>query len=138
MSAGAVAPGDKLPERRIVVTQAQIDRYAEASGDRNPLHLDADFAAQTLFGRRIAHGLLTLAFLSQAMTAWNWPGWGHGGSLDIAFLAPVYPGDAVVVSGEVTALEETDGARIAVCKVRCAVGSRIVLAGTTRCRLDGG
>jgi len=128
--------GDVLPESRHKVTQDQIDRYAEASGDRNPLHIDPDFAKETMFGRTIAHGLLSLAFLSQAMTAWDWKGWAFGGGLDVAFLGPVYPGDEVVVRGKVTALEIGENGVIAVCEVACTVEDRTVIAGTARRRLE--
>ena len=49
------------------VTQEQLARYAEASGDYNPLHLDPAFAAGTPYGRPIAHGMLVLAFVSELL-----------------------------------------------------------------------
>ncbi len=59
----AVGTGDNLPSVVKTITQTQLNRYAEASGDQNPLHLDAEFAASTQFGGIIAHGMLTLALL---------------------------------------------------------------------------
>ena len=50
------------------VTESQIARYADAAGDHNPLHLDAEFAASTPYGRPIAHGMLVLAFVSEMLT----------------------------------------------------------------------
>ena len=44
--------------------EADIIKYAEVSGDTNPVHLDADFAATTMFKERIAHGMLTAGFIS--------------------------------------------------------------------------
>lgn len=134
-SHGGTRLGDPIPERRRIVTQAEINRYAEASGDHNPLHTDPEFAKQTLFQRTIAHGLLILSFLSQAMAAWDWKGWAFGGALDVAFLGPVYPGEEVVVRGKVIAFEVAEDGVYAICEVACAVGERTVIAGTARRRL---
>ena len=133
---GGIQIGDAIPETRHRVTQEQINRYAEASGDRNPLHIDPAFAKETLFGRTIAHGLLSLSFLSQAMTAWNWKGWAFGGELDVAFLGPVYPGDEVIVRGTVAAIEIGDDGVTAICDISCMVEERTVIAGTARRRLE--
>ena len=54
-------------ERRI--TQEQLVRYADASGDHNPLHLDEEFARGTPYGRTIAHGMLVLALVSEECLA---------------------------------------------------------------------
>ena len=67
------------------ITQEQLNQYAQASGDRNPLHLDANFARTTPFGGIIAHGMLTLdrsrsqrqffqqwATPSKSITNWGW------------------------------------------------------------------
>jgi acyl dehydratase len=56
-----------LPAISHTVTQAQLAKYADASGDHNPLHLDEAFAAATPYGRTIAHGMLVLAFVSETM-----------------------------------------------------------------------
>ena len=47
-----------------MVTEADIIKYADISGDTNPVHLDADYAAATMFKERIAHGMLTAGFIS--------------------------------------------------------------------------
>ncbi|MGF7160374.1 3-hydroxybutyryl-CoA dehydratase [Rhodoligotrophos appendicifer] len=126
-----------LPSRRFAVLQADIDRYAEASGDRNPLHLDPDFAATTPFGRTIAHGMMTLAFLSQVLGAEIGEAWLQGGDLDVAFLGPVFPGDEVLVTCRSIAADDAaaiaaDDAVIAAWEVECRVGERAVLGGKAR------
>lgn len=133
----AVAAGDPLPQIRRRVTQRMIDLYAEVSGDRNPLHVDPDFAARTPFGGTIAHGMMTLAFASQMMSRWNAEGWASGGGIDIAFVAPVRPGEDVVAAGTVRAVEMREGTAHAVCDVTCSAGGRTVMAGTALCPLDG-
>ncbi|MEL6828145.1 MAG: MaoC family dehydratase, partial [Pseudomonadota bacterium] len=47
-----------------VITEKDIELFAEVSGDRNPLHMDEEFAKQTMFGQRIAHGALTASYIS--------------------------------------------------------------------------
>ena len=93
-------------ERRI--TQGQLAAYADASGDHNPLHLDADFARGTPYGKPIAHGMLVLALVSELMTRSFGAAWLRGGRLKTRFRAPVFPGDTVRASG---ALKAQDGAR---------------------------
>ena len=87
------------------VTQAQLVKYAEASGDHNPLHLDPVFAATTPFGRPVAHGMLVLAFASELLTRSFGRAWLCGGKLRAKFRSPVYPGDVVTVTGT---LKSTD------------------------------
>lgn len=117
-------PADSL-RRRYAVDQALVDRYAEVSTDRNPLHIDPAFGASTHFGRTIAHGFMTLAFLSDALTQAFGMRWVQGGELDVAFVAPVFPGDTVEVTLQVEAI---DDGRLH-CTVLCAAGERTVIAG---------
>jgi 3-hydroxybutyryl-CoA dehydratase len=95
------------------ITQSQVEAYAAAAGDHNPIHLDAEFAAKTPFGRRIAHGMLTLAIVSEMLTSAYPDNWASGGRLKVRFRAPVFPGESVHVSGEVTKVTEKDDARTA-------------------------
>ena len=88
------------------ITQAQIDDYAEASGDHNPIHVDPAFAATTIFGGTIAHGMLVLALIAQAMHEAEGEHWLTRGRLKVRFKAPTRPGDTVVASA--TAVKETD------------------------------
>ena len=114
-----VEAGQALPELRKAVTQEQINRYAEASGDFNPIHLDAQFAAASSFGRIVAHGMLVLAFLSEMMTTAFGSAWLESGKLKVRFRAPAYPGDEVTTFGQVTKLTDQEGSRRAVCAVGC-------------------
>ncbi len=87
------------------VTQAQIAKYADASGDRNPLHLDAELAAATRFGRPVAHGMLVLAFASELLARSFGRAWLCGGKLRARFRSPVYPGDVVTAHGTLTSAD---------------------------------
>lgn len=97
------APGpERLPELVRVITQEKIARYADASGDHNPLHVDPQYAAGTRFGGTIAHGMLLLAYISEMMTVAFAQRWLAGGRLKARFRSPARPGDRVTVQGTVT------------------------------------
>jgi 3-hydroxybutyryl-CoA dehydratase len=88
------------------VSEQDVLLFAAVSGDTNPVHLDADYAATTQFGERIAHGMLTGALVSAAL-ALNLPGPGSiylGQSLK--FRAPVLIGDELTINLEV--IEKND------------------------------
>ncbi len=83
------------------VTEREIQLFAELSGDRNPVHLDADYAAKTLFKERIAHGMITGALISAAV-ACELPGPGtiYLGQ-QMTFQKPVKIGDTLTVRLEI-------------------------------------
>jgi 3-hydroxybutyryl-CoA dehydratase len=84
------------------ITQDTIDRYAEASGDHNPLHVDPEYAASTQFGGPIAHGMLLLAYVSEGLTGEFGEAWLKGGRLKARFSGAAKPGDTITISGRVT------------------------------------
>ena len=94
------AVGDRA-ERTQRFTQADVDAYAELTGDRNPLHFDDDFVGATRFGRRIIHGGLTTGMFN-ALVAEQLPG---PGSVFLHqewdYPAPVFVGDTVTAEVEV-------------------------------------
>ena len=109
-----------LPEIKKVITQQNINLYAEASQDFNPIHIDEDFAKKTPFGGTIAHGMLILAYISQMMTAAFGRSWLAGGKLDVRFKAPVRPGDTITVSGKIRKLDYKEGQIFINCDVLCS------------------
>ncbi len=111
--------GDALTGFTRQVTSERIEAYADASGDHNPLHLDAEYAGTTQFGGIIAHGMLSMAFVCELMAA-NFPDtWHSGGKMKLRFKAPVFPGETVDVQGEVQSVREVDGRNVAQCSVAC-------------------
>ncbi len=69
MSILHTAIGTELPPLvKPPITQEQLRRYAEASGDHNPIHLDSEAARQVGLDNVIAHGMLSMAFLGQFVT----------------------------------------------------------------------
>ncbi len=124
------AVGAELPTLRRHVSQATIDAYAAASGDFNPIHTDPEYARGGPFGRTIAHGLMTLALVSQMMNAWTDGDFDENGDIDIAFVGPIFSDDEVEVSGVVEEIFQRDGQTAARVKLVCKVGERSILAGT--------
>jgi 3-hydroxybutyryl-CoA dehydratase len=123
----SVAIGDRA-ERLVVVSDEQLEQFALATGDRNPIHFDDAYAAETRFGGRIAHGMLVGGMIS-ALLANELPGPGtiYLGQ-ELRFRAPVRPGDQVRCEVEVT---ELDGRRITLA-TRAWVGDALVVDGTAR------
>ena len=109
------------------VTDRDIELFAEVSTDHNPVHLDEDYAQDTIFEGRIAHGMLTAGLIS-AVIGEQLPGHGTvylGQSLK--FIAPVRPGD--VVTAEVTVMDIEYAKRRVQLKTECKVGHQLVLRG---------
>ena len=113
-----------LPVVERVITQERITLYAHVSGDHNPLHLDAEFASRSQFGGVVAHGMLTLAFISEMMTRAFGQRWLESGRLKVRLKAPAYPADVVRTWGEVVGAREvvTDDGEEQDHLVECSVG----------------
>jgi acyl dehydratase len=91
----------------VTLTAEHVEKYAEMTGDYNPLHFDEAFAAGTKFGKLVVQGGLTTGILN-ALVAMDIPGPGtvflnHG----IKFLAPVFIGDTITGEAEVLSVHET-------------------------------
>lgn len=95
------------------ISQDDINVYADLSGDHNPIHVNEEFAAQTPFGGRIAHGLLTLSLVvPHLQEVFKVTGAGMGinyGLNRVRFPAPVPSGARIRVSGEVAEVTELEG-----------------------------
>ncbi len=109
------------------ISEADILMFAGVSGDTNPVHLDQEFAASTMFGGRIAHGMLSAGLIS-AVFGTRLPGPGCIYlSQNLKFKAPVKIGDTVVA--RVTVKELKTEKRRATFTTVCTVGSTMVLDG---------
>lgn len=109
------------------VTQADIDAFGAVSGDRNPVHYCADYAAGTPFGGVVAHGMLSAALIS-AVIGEELPG--HGAiylGQTLRFHAPVRPGDDVVA--ECVVSDVVFEKRRVTLDCACRVGDAVVLSG---------
>ena len=96
------------------ITGADIEAFADVSGDRNPVHLDEAFAAKTRFGGRIAHGMFVASLISTTLaTKLPGPGTIYLGQ-SLKFLRPARLGDVITVRLEVLeVMREKSRARIA-------------------------
>jgi 3-hydroxybutyryl-CoA dehydratase len=101
------------------ITQEKINLYAEASGDFNPIHIDKSFAARTPLGGTIAHGMLSLAYVSEMMTSAFGRSWLSGGKLRAKFKEPARPGDTLTMNGKVDCIERKDDVSYANCTYEC-------------------
>ena len=109
------------------VTQQVIDGFAKLTGDINPVHVDPEFAAGTMFKGIIAHGMLPAAYIS-AVLGTQLPGPGTiYGRQSLRFCAPVYPGDKVVAI--CTVKEIILAKERVIMETLCKVGDTLVLEG---------
>ena len=96
--------GQQLPELKRVVTAADVGAYAEAGGDRNPLHLDDAFARSVGFDGVIAHGMFTMGHMATAVMTWAGPD-AVVERISAQFRAPVSMGEEIRAGGTVRAVE---------------------------------
>ncbi|AIY89840.1 MaoC family dehydratase [Geoglobus acetivorans] len=93
------------------VTEADIVNFAAISGDWNPIHTDKEFAKNTVFGERIAHGLLTLAIASGLITRMRLVEKtivAYYGIEKLRFTKPVFIGDTIKATLKVVDREERE------------------------------
>lgn len=112
------------------VTDRDIEMFAEVSTDHNPVHLDDDYAQDTIFEGRIAHGMLTAGLIS-AVIGEQLPG--HGTvylGQTLKFIGPVRPGD--IVLAEVEVLEIDHQKRRVTLATQCLVDGKPVLKGEAK------
>jgi 3-hydroxybutyryl-CoA dehydratase len=122
MSALSVGQAAELTR---VVSEDDVVRFAELTGDRNPAHLDRAWAEASRFGRPIAHGMLTASFVSTVL-AMQLPGPGTVYlSQTLRFLAPVPVGDTVTARVEVLELLPKSRVRLETVVLR-GDGTRVV------------
>ena len=92
-----------------VITEEMIKTFAEISGDTNPVHLDEEYAKESIFGERIAHGILVTGLISNVMGC-QLPGYGSIYiSQTVQFLRPVKIGDEITATIEIIDKDEKKG-----------------------------
>ncbi|MEP6342844.1 MAG: MaoC family dehydratase [Maricaulaceae bacterium] len=112
------------------ITGEKIDIFAELTGDKNPIHVDEEFAKTTMFGQRIAHGALSASLIS-AVLGNDLPGPGAVFvELNLRFRRPAFIGDEVIAVAEVAEINERNG-RVKM-KCYCEVNGKQI------CRGDAG
>lgn len=129
-----VAVGDAVRPFSRIVTQEQISAYADASGDHNPIHLDPEFARSVGLPGTIAHGLLEMGILAEAIASWA------GGnanllSLSCRFSKPLLPGDTIICTGTVISVDDSGVATLGV-GASSDRGDRVLTNGRATVRLS--
>ncbi len=112
-----IKPGYEIPAlTKGPITRVQLAKYAGASGDFNPIHLDDEIATQSGVGPTvIAHGMLSMAFVAQMLTDWVGPT--NLRRLGVRFTAMVRPGDVLTCRGRVEQVRTEGGRTQADCEV---------------------
>lgn len=110
------------------ITDADVKGFAGISGDRNPVHLDDEYAQDSRFKKRIAHGLLSASFFS-AIFGTQLPGRGCVyASQNLNFKRPVYIGDTVTAIVTVEAVDVQK--KRVIFDTKCLVSGKVVISGT--------
>ena len=134
LTLAAVAVGDEVTPLRRTVTQAQINAYAHASGDINPIHVNEEFARMVGLPGTIAHGMLDLGILVDAIARWA------GGSDRVASVAcrfskPLLPGDTIICGGTVVEVDADSGLVTLEVHADSSRGDRVLSNGRATVRL---
>ncbi|HAC18004.1 MAG TPA: acyl dehydratase [Dehalococcoidia bacterium] len=129
--------GDTLPTVEKTFSQDDVNRYADAAGDHNPIHVDPNFAAGSQFGRRIAHGMMIAASISEMMAQAFGQDWHKSGRMKIRFRAPVFPGETVRASGTVRSVRQIeDATEVAVSVQVTKANDEAAITGDARVRIE--
>jgi acyl dehydratase len=105
LSPDDVAVGDTAPEFVVEdLDRVDIAKYAGASGDFNPIHVDESFATAVGNPSVFGHGMLTAGIASHMVG--DWFGLAHVTGFRVRFRARVFPGDTLTTTGEITAVED--------------------------------
>lgn len=129
--------GDSLPTVEKLVSQDDVNRYADAAGDHNPIHVDPEFAADSQFGRRIAHGMMIAASISEMMAQAFGQQWHRSGRMKIRFRAPVFPGETIRATGTVKSVRPLENDTEVVCSVQVTKGNNeTAITGDASVRID--
>ncbi|RDE24726.1 acyl dehydratase [Motiliproteus coralliicola] len=116
------------------VTEADVNTFAEVTGDDNPVHVNAEYAATTMFKQRIAHGMLSAGYIS-AVLGTKMPGPGAiYVDQQLKFKAPVMIGDTVTTTA--TILEINARRRRVILKTVCSVADKVVAEGQATLMVD--
>ena len=122
--------------RTKTMTKEDIEYFGKVSTDTNPMHFDEAYAANTQFGKCIAHGVISLS-LCGAVLGMQLPGLGtiHMGQ-EVAFLKPVYPGDVITAHCEIIDIQYKEKKDFYIVKVKQQVTNQngeVVTEGIATC-----
>lgn len=134
--AASIRVGDELTPLVRTVTQAQIGAYADASGDHNPIHVDEEFARAVGLPGTIAHGLLDMGILAEAVARFA-GGYDAVDSLECRFSKPLLPGDTLTCTGRVVEVDDETYTATLELEATSDRGDRVLTNGRAVIRLPG-
>ena len=106
----------KIPDfTKKPITKVQLVKYAGASGDFNPLHFDEEYAKKRGLKKLIAHGMLSMGFLSEYVESIF--GVGKIKKLQVNFKSMVFIGEEITCSGKINSLDTEEGREFASCTI---------------------
>lgn len=126
--------GDQMTPLARTVSQEQINAYADASGDHNPIHVDPEFARAVGLPGTIAHGLLEMAILTEAVARWA-GGYERVEEVSCRFSKPLLPGETVTCTGHVVAVDNSNGTAALELEATSSSGGRVLTNGRATVRL---
>jgi acyl dehydratase len=135
LALSAVTVGDSITPLSRRVEQEQISAYADASGDRNPIHLDPEFAVSVGLPGAIAHGMLELGILAEAISVWA-GGSANLRSLSCRFSKPLRAGDTITCTGTVVSVDAAAGVATLEVGASSDRGDRVLTNGRATVRLS--
>lgn len=110
----------------VQITEQMLDTFRDITGDVNPLHADAGYARAEGYEDRVAYGMLTASFMS-ALAGVYMPGERSLiKELKVKFAKPVYPGDTIIIEGEVTDRNDTFEMIVLKVTMRNGSGNRVL------------
>jgi acyl dehydratase len=130
----AAAVGDQMTPLSRTVTQGQINAYADASGDHNPIHVDPEFARSVGLPGTIAHGLLDMAILTEAVARWA-GGYAQVASVSCRFSKPLSPGQTITCTGRVIEVDDSNRTAALELEATSSSGERVLTNGRATVRL---
>jgi len=118
--------GDTYSEN-VKFSQANVEIFAQITGDNNPIHLDADYAAKTPFGKPIVHGFYAGSIFSKVFGT-TWPGEGTIYLYqDMSFRAPVFVEQEYVANFEIVELDEEKHRAVVRCQLEDNQGKPVII-----------
>jgi 3-hydroxybutyryl-CoA dehydratase len=111
--------GQELISVNKKIDKEMVEDYADISGDHNPIHLNPDYAKDTIFNHTIAHGMLLISSISEMMLLnFNYQ-WTESGKLKIKFRNPLYVGESMNCKGKITKIETDNDRTLVTSEVMC-------------------
>ncbi len=112
-----IAVGQELAPIEKHITQEKINAYIDAAEDYNPIHVDPEYAKNTVFKSTIAPGCQFMAYLSELMARDFGEKWITGGGMDLRLINPVFPKDTLTVGAKVVEKKSDENGSFIKCDV---------------------